>query len=330
MNQSSVEEIFSVFDETARVIESELSQPYLEALASTAENIFHQEVSESNLSEIAVKRLQNKYSELNFEQIPRENIRKALQLAILKGMKEHVQPNHQMTPDGIGLLINYLVQKFMATSSEFSILDLAVGTGNLLTTILNGQENKKITAYGVDIDDSLLRIALASANLQRHPIQFFNQDSLEPLFIDPVDVVVADLPVGYYPNDERAKQFELKSAEGHSYAHHLFIEQGYQYVKEGGFLILIIPNNLFETDQSSQLHDFINERMIIQGLLQLPSSLFKNKQHGKSIFILQRKKPELSAPKQVLLVDLPDLTNVKAVGEIVSKMDDWFTENKNS
>ena len=28
-------------------------------------------------------------------------IRKAFQLAILKGMKESVQPNHQMTPDSI-------------------------------------------------------------------------------------------------------------------------------------------------------------------------------------------------------------------------------------
>ena len=41
-----------------------------------------------------------------------EQIRKALQLAILKGMKESSQPNHQMTPDAIGMFISYLVGKF--------------------------------------------------------------------------------------------------------------------------------------------------------------------------------------------------------------------------
>ncbi|HRF77540.1 MAG TPA: PDDEXK nuclease domain-containing protein, partial [Chitinophagales bacterium] len=42
-------------------------------------------------------------------------------------------------------------------------------------------------------------------------LELFHQDSLEPLFIDPVDTVICDLPVGYYPNDEGAEAFELKA-----------------------------------------------------------------------------------------------------------------------
>lgn len=327
MNHFLIEKLYTIFDETAQILEKELSCVYLEALAETAENIFQTEVLQE-VSEVTVKRLEKEYNQLDLEKMTNEEIRKALQLAILKGMKQHVQPNHQMTPDGIGMLISYLVEKYIGTCSQFSILDLAVGTGNLLTTILNGKPGKEIKAIGIEVDDLLLRLAFVSANLQKHPVQFFNQDSLEPLFVDPVDVVVADLPVGYYPNDIRASEFELKANSGHSYAHHLFIEQGFRHVKPGGYLIFIIPNDLFESDQSEKLHQFMKENMIIQGLLQLPSSMFVNKQAGKSIFILQKNKEGLMPPKQVLLVDLPKLSNASAMEKILQQMNEWFVENK--
>ena len=91
------------------------------------------------------------------------------------------------------------------------MLDPAVGTGNLLFAILNQLTDKAIASYGVEIDETLIRLAYAGANLQEHPLEFFNQDSLEPLFIDPSDVVVSDLPIGYYPNDVRAAEYELKA-----------------------------------------------------------------------------------------------------------------------
>lgn len=126
-----------------------------------------------------------------------------------------------MTPDTIGLFLGYLVSKFVGKQNKLSILDPAVGTGNLLTTILNYLTIDEVDSYGVEVDDLLIRLAYISANLQEHPVQFFNQDSLERLFIDPVDLVVCDLPVGYYPNDVEAAKYELKADEGHSYSHHL-------------------------------------------------------------------------------------------------------------
>ncbi len=69
-------------------------------------------------------------------------------------------------------------------------------------------------------------------------MELFCQDSLQPLFIEPADAVICDLPVGYYPNDEGAEAFELKADEGHSFAHHLFIEQSVKHTKPGGYLFL--------------------------------------------------------------------------------------------
>lgn len=326
MKISPVEQLFTLFNETALILQEELGCTYLEALAETGENLFHGSILQDEVSEINEKRLKRQYEDIHIDRFSKEEIRKAFQLVILKGMKENVQPNHQMTPDTVGMLVGYLVQKFMKQPS-FRLLDPAVGTGNLLTTVVNQLPNK-VESLGVEIDDLLIKLAYVSANLQEQPIQLFNQDSLEPLFIDPVDAVIADLPVGYYPNDVRSADYQLKANEGHSYSHHLFIEQSIRHTKPGGYLFLIIPNGLFESDQAPQLREYFKENVVVQGLLQLPISMFKNKNAAKSILVLQKKGEGIQAPKQALLVDLPNLSNAFEMDKILSKIEKWFNENK--
>jgi site-specific DNA-methyltransferase (adenine-specific) len=328
MTVSPTENLFNVLDETASILQEELSCTYLEAIAESGENLFHQNVVQDELNELTQKRLQKKYAEVDLNDTGKEQIRKALQLAILKGMKESSQPNHQMTPDAIGMFISYLVGKFTKGWKELQLLDPAVGTGNLLTTVLNGLTDKEVSSVGIDIDDLLIKLAYVGANLQKHPLQLFNQDSLEPLFIDPVDVVISDLPVGYYPNDLRAADYELKSETGHSFAHHLFIEQSIKHTNPGGYLFFLVPNHLFQSEEAKKLHDYFKEQVYIQGLLQLPLSLFKNEKSAKSILILQKKKADIKPPKEVLMANMPSLSNQKAMENMLAKMDQWFKENK--
>ncbi|MEH7115346.1 class I SAM-dependent methyltransferase [Neobacillus niacini] len=326
MKISPVEQLFTLFNETALVLQEELSCTYLEALAETGENLFHGSVLQDEVSELTEKRLKKQYLEINLSNFSKEEIRKAFQLVILKGMKENVQPNHQMTPDSVGMLISFLVDKFIQQPT-FRLLDPAIGTGNLVTTVLN-QLQKNVQSIGVEIDDLLIKLAYVNANLQEHPIELFNQDSLERLFIDPVDAVIADLPVGFYPNDVRALDYKLKAMEGHSYAHHLFIEQSVRNTKQGGYLFFIIPNGLFESEQAHQLRDFFQEELIIQGVLQLPITMFSNKNAAKSILILQKKGEGITAPKQALLVNLPNLSNSLEMENMLKKIEKWILENK--
>jgi site-specific DNA-methyltransferase (adenine-specific) len=326
MNIAPVEQLFTLFNETALVLQEELSCTYLEALAETGENLFHGSVLQDELSEITEKRLKKQYMEVNLGSFTKEEIRKAYQLVILKGMKESVQPNHQMTPDSVGMLLSYLVDKFMQQPS-FRLLDPVIGTGNLVTTVLN-QLQKNVQSVGIEIDDLLIKLAYVNANLQEHPIELFNQDSLEPLFIDPVDAVIADLPIGFYPNDVRASDYQLKAEEGHSYAHHLLMEQSVKHTKQGGYLFFIIPNGLFESEQAHQLREYFKEEVIIQGVLQLPVSMFNNKNAAKSILILQKKGEGIVAPKQALLVNLPSLSSVVEMDNILKNIDKWFQDNK--
>ncbi|MGG4488719.1 class I SAM-dependent methyltransferase [Metabacillus idriensis] len=325
---SKVEKLFSLMNESAELISKELNCTYIEAVAETGENLFQGEVLQEDMSEIAKKNLAKKYEQSNIRSYEKEEIRKAFQLVILKGLKEGAHANHQMTPDTVGLFTGYLVNKFASNQKEISILDPAVGTGNLLTAVLNHLKQEHTESFGVEVDDLLIKLAFLNANLGEHSVQFYNQDSLEPLYIDPVDYVICDLPIGYYPNDVGADKFKLKADSGHSYSHHLFIEQSINYTKAGGYLFFIVPNHLFESKEAPKLKEYLKEQVIVQGLLQLPESLFKDKQHAKSIFILQKKGEGAAAPKQAMLAELPKFSDKAGMQSIMKQLDSWFTENK--
>lgn len=328
MKFESIEKVFQLLDQTAVIIEEECDCTYLEALAETAENIFHNSILQEDLSEMTKKRLLKQYDTISFKQFDGETIRKAFQLAILKGMKQNTQSNHQMTPDSIGLFVSYLVRKCTEGKEQFRLFDPAVGTGNLLFTILQQFEKETIESIGCDVDDTLVKLAYSGANLVQCPVELYNGDSIKPLLIDPVDIVVSDLPVGYYPDDVRANDFEVKAEEEHTYAHHLFIEQSVGHLKAGGYGIFIIPNSIFESSQATLLQSFLKKHTHIQGLIALPLSLFKNEAAAKSILLVQKKNDDLKAPKNALLVQLPKMSDASAMQNILKQMDEWFKSEK--
>lgn len=254
--------------------------------------------------------------------ITKEEIRKGIQLAILQGMQKNAQPHHQMTPDSIGMLIGYFVTKLIKNQQEITILDPAVGTGNLLYTVMNSVDIK-VEASGVEIDEILVRLAAVTANLLEQPVSFLIQDALRPLLIDPVDIVVSDLPIGFYPDDDNGSNYRLMPAEGHAYAHHLFIEQSLNHTKLGGLGLFVIPANLFESEQASQLHQFFKNHVIIRAIIQLPETIFKSKAHEKSILIVQKKPEEKVAIPEVLLAKVPPMTNKDAMASFIQQFDKW-------
>ena len=324
----TVETLFSIFDSSAVVLRKELDVTYLEALVETGDNLFEGAILQEELSESAIERLNREYSTFNEETYKGEEIRKAFQLAILKGMKEGVQANHEMTPDAVGMFMSYLFHKFMQGQNEITVLDPAIGTGNLMTTVFNSaKEGLTMSGFGVEVDEVLIKLALVNANLQKHAIEFFHQDGLAPLYIDPVDAVVSDLPVGYYPNEIGASEYKLKADEGMSYAHHLFIEQSVKHTKEGGYLFFLVPNFILKVTRHQNYMHLLKKHALFKGYY---SFLFPCLKRGKckSIFVLQKKGANVTMPKQALLVELPKFSNMKAMEDIMDQLNAWFATHK--
>lgn len=302
-----IEKLFGMLNEHAEKIEKEQDATLLEGVLDGLEAWLDGEVDFSQ------------------QGATKEDVRKSIQIAILKGMRKGSQPNHQMTPDTLGLLVGYFVEQIFAERLEkekLTIMDPAVGTGNLLLTVMNLLDGK-LEASGVEVDELLIQLAAATADLTEQPVSLYRQDALQDLLVDPVDAIVCDLPVGYYPNEDVALDYELCASEGMSYAHHLFIEQSVNYTKDGGYLFFLAPTHLFESEQSKQLHKYIQKHAWIQAIIQLPDTMFANKALEKSIVILQKQGEAFKAPKEVLLAKVPNMQNKQALAMFFEKVKMW-------
>lgn len=329
------QELFEQINKSVEALQKHSEFSYLESLLETGENLNDDGkvyVKDGFPSEELKAELESIYNEIHLDDMNAEEIRKGFQFALIKGMKEDfLQPNHQMTPDSIASFIAYLIEMIVELDDSFSIADLSIGTGNLLWTIHNflANENRTVALSGVDNDELLLSIASMMSAVQRISANLIHNDALQNLLLEPVDIMVSDLPIGYYPVDEQANKFQTSSEEGHSYSHHLLIEQSLHYLKDGGFGFFIVPYNLFETEESKGLLRYIQEAGHMQGLIHLNQSMFQNEQSRKSILILQKRSPESKQASEVLLATAPEFNQPDKMREFISEINVWKNEQFN-
>ncbi|MGC6768323.1 class I SAM-dependent methyltransferase [Enterococcus sp. LJL128] len=333
MFSEKMEKAFELLEEAITLLKKSLDISFLDAYIENGDNLlddFTVRVLDGKPEEATVLKLEEIYKEFRQIDLKPEELSRLTQLLLLKGNKdEPLQANHQLTPDGIGYLFMYLLESLSAETKDLRILDIASGMGNLLLTlVVNLQMNGyRMTGYGVDIDDTLLAVASVNNGLVKSNIHLFHQDGLQDLLIDPVDAAVSDLPIGYYPNDDKAKQFTVASEKGHTYAHHLLMEQAMNYVKPGGFGLFLVPSNIFESDQSQYLKKWIQEQVFLQGLIQLPNELFQSEQSRKSIMIVQNKGNESVQAKEVLLAKLATMKDPKNITQFFQQFEAWKASN---
>ncbi|QQK77315.1 class I SAM-dependent methyltransferase [Salicibibacter cibarius] len=322
--QTEIEQLFHALDQMAIAISEDHAYTYLDALAE-AGDILYQGTTEKPFSDPAKEKIKRFLKDAPKGQLDREVVRKAFQLAILKGMKENVQPHHAMTPDGVAFFVSYLLKKLIGEERDIRLFDPAMGTANLLTAILNDTDGVE-GAIGAEVDDALVRIAFAMANLQRHSLQILQMDSVSQRGLPEVDVIVSDLPVGYYANDEIVADFYTRPEEGRMPVEYAIFENSWKALKESGFAMFLIPNTMFTREGAEALREFVKREAVTLGLLQLPESMFKNDQYAKSIWLLQKNGPGVQAPPQALFAELPSFTRAEALSDMIKRINEWFEQ----
>ncbi len=192
---------------------------------------------------------------------------------------------------------------------------------------LHAAKNVAVHGYAVDNDEDQLAVASMSAGLQKADVELFHQDAIEPLQFNNIDVAVSDLPVGYYPVDERAKAFATAAKEGHSYAHHLLLEQAINVLAPGGLGLFYVPSSVFSTDEAKGLTEWLAKTAYFQGLLALPENFFATKSAQKSLLVLQKPGNGAKQATQVLLGTFPDLNDTAAFKQFIADVASWHRDN---
>lgn len=249
----------------------------------------------------------------------KEEIKKVYQFLILKALKELQNINYNITPEIIGVYIAGLVSEIFG-EKKITLMDLASGSGNIILSLKDKiAEGSEITS--VDVDYDYVRLQENIYNLLEQEVSIINQDALKPLNIQFQDVIVSDVPYGYYTDEDNSLNFKLCSKEGYSLNSLLFLEQATNYIKDSGVAILVMPKEIMNFDNN--VKRFIESDINFNAFIVLPESMFKNKEQQK-VIVLATKKEQKILPKQVFLAEIPDFQNKQGYVTFINNFRRWL------
>lgn len=316
MNFENIEKAYGYLLENTQTIQTDLQTNFYDALVEQ-NAIYLDGQTELTL----VKENNQRLKDLNLN---KEEWRRSFQYLLMKAAQtEPLQANHQFTPDGIGFLLVFLVDQ-LASSDQVDVLEIGSGTGNLAQTLMNNCQ-RSLDYLGLEIDDLLIDLAASMAEVMKADVNFAQGDAVRPQVLKESDVIISDLPVGYYPDDAIASRYQVASPQGHTYAHHLLIEQSLKYLKPGGVAIFLAPNDLLTSEQSPLLKKWMQDHAQVLAMVNLPENLFRSANLAKTIFVFRKQEEAVIQP---FVYPLTDLQNQEDVMKFRESFQNWNKESE--
>ncbi|OQX93251.1 MAG: hypothetical protein B6I17_03560 [Tenericutes bacterium 4572_104] len=299
INQKNVEILFDYFDTSAILFYKKYKKTYLEGLVIACENLMANSI-EDKYKEIK-QDLNNILKSVSSIEFQKEEIRKAFQFACLRGFKHKNITNQMITPETIGIFVNYLIAR-LYDKQDLILLDPLVGTGNLITSIANNSNRIKEI---IGIDNNLTAYQLSSAlfDILNYGEHVFFQDTLTFEY-NSSDVIVTD-----FSGVEEDVIYNI-------------IEHYNKSIKSGGFLIGLFDCEVVEPEKLVKQSVNLNKYWKLFGMINLPKNILKNK--GKCIVIFQREGKVVIQPSKFLLVDLPEFDKEEEMKHVINQINNWF------
>jgi site-specific DNA-methyltransferase (adenine-specific) len=307
LNQEHIEVMFEYLDQSASLLQTEMDWDYIKALHEAVLNACESSVLQ-DISLQGQKKLEDLLTSIKQPTFQKEEIRKAMQLVMLKGLKELGISNQVITPDTVGIFLAYLIEKFIQPE-QIRLLDPLAGSGNLLATIEHALD-KKVEIFGVEASKPMFSMLQSLFAMLDEQPQLFFQDTMTYLG-EWVDCLVMDFSK-HELTQERYFPYEVL-------LHH------HQNLKPAGFVFSVIFDDFFDHVQSNDFRQLIQEKYSVIGLIKLPSSMFKR--FSKSILILQKQGPTVKKIEKALIVELPDFQDESSSRTTISHINQWITEN---
>ena len=297
MDFEKIEQAYTYLLENVQIIQNDLATSFYDALIE--QNGIYLD-GQTNLEQVKKNNLALKRLALRKEEWLR-----TYQFLLMKAAQtEPLQANHQFTPDAIGHLMIFIIEQLCPTE-DLSLLELGSGMGILGSSFLTSM-NKRVDYLGIELDDLLIDLAASMAEVMDLQMGFVQGDAVRPQVLKESDIIVSDLPVGYYPDDQIASRYQVAAKDEHTYAHHLLMEQSLKYLKTGGYAIFLAPTDLLTSPQSELLKSWLTEQAQLVAIIALPEDLFVQGAQSKTIFVLQKKTGEAIEPFVYPLTSLRD------------------------
>ena len=280
MDFEKIEQAYTYLLENIQIIQNDLATNFYDALIE--QNSIYLD-GETNLQVV-----KDNNKSLKRLALRKEEWLRTYQFLLMKAAQtEPLQANHQFTPDTVALLLVFIIEELWP-AQEMNLLELGSGMGILGASFLTSLD-KKVDYLGVEIDDLLIDLAASITEVIGLPAVYAQGDAVRPQILKESDIIISDLPIGYYPDDQVASRYEVAASDEHTYAHHLLMEQSLKYLKNGGFAIFLAPSNLLSSPQSDLLKLWLKKNAQLVAMITLPENLFSQGSNSKAIFVLQKK-----------------------------------------
>ena len=305
---SNMELVFDVISESIEIMFEEFKEDYFTLYSYTVKNILESDILQDDLSDESKDKLIACYKKLEGKDISTEDIRKAIQSLMLRGLQETKNNNGNITPDTIGILFAYFISKFEPKEGNVKILDPLAGFGNLLFTLEN-HLTLNTELYAIEHKEALVNLMKLNSNLLSTNLNIYFSNTFD-VKITGMDYVVCDFDYydivldRYFPYD--------------------VIIYHMQSLKDGGVFLTTIPSDFFNYDSNQNFKKKLMETGTIIGLIELPDELFKGEK--KSILIIKK---EVLTDKKCLMVKLPSFNEPKEFNNTLIRIEKWFEENIN-
>lgn len=316
MDFEKIEQAYTYLLENVQIIQNDLTTNFYDALIE--QNGIYLD-GQTNLEDVkknnqALKRLA----------LRKEEWLRTYQFLLMKAAQtEPLQANHQFTPDAIGHLMIFLMEQLWL-AENLSLLELGSGMGILGASFLTSM-NKKVDYLGIELDDLLIDLAASMAEVMDLQMGFVQGDAVRPQVLKESDIIVSDLPIGYYPDDQIASRYQVAAKDDHTYAHHLLMEQSLKYLKSGGYAIFLAPTDLLTSPQSDLLKSWLTDQAQLVAIIALPEELFAQGAQSKTIFVLQKKVGEGTEP---FVYPLTSLRDPEILLEFKENFQNWCQEHE--
>lgn len=301
-----VDEFYDIIDESCMLLNEKLHLNYLDCLIRVGNDILY-EINDSKLDEEDLKKLESNYKKIESLVITNEDVRQAMQLLIIKAMK-HINMNLEiMTPDYINYIIGHIVNKYCKSDNKkdnIDIIDVEVGTGNLINAVANFVE-KETNLIGVENNKLLIDVCRVNTELQNNEIILYFQDTLTKI-MDKVDIAIGDL--------------EATEKDNKYYPYEIILNY-LPNIKDDGLFIYLIENDFFN---KKQLLDFKQKfKGTFLGVIVLPNNLFNEKHIGKSLLIGSSKEIHNF---EMMIMQLSELNKKEKFLQDLKEIEQWINK----
>ncbi len=305
LSMKNIDLYYDLFDESIMLLYDKLGIDYLHGFLRVYNDISLNQINTHLLEDEDVEKLEELEKKITEVDLLNEEIRKALILIVVKGLKHCKMSLDNMTPDQICYIFANIIKIISDNNNGLlTVLDVNMGTGNLLNLIANNLD-REYQLIGIEKDEELVRVAEAMSDLQGNDIMLCFNDCLDNIEIK-ADIIIGDLDCSY--QNDKYLPYEIINKYQNS-----FKDEN----KKNNFMIFMVDNDFFaQRDIEKFKQDF---KGTLCGLIVLPQDLFKNK--GKSILIVNQKYFESF---DTMLINWPRPDEEEKLFDVILKLDNWF------